>query len=137
MSKIELENMVNELYDKGTPPEVIQDLIKSSGLEEDYDVVGENVTEEQVFTKEMQEEVREIIDEFPELEKQVIIYRFGLYGNDRLSRNEIAKKLNTTLERVRNAEERAIKRFRHPKNYRRIRDYLSGNEKTYQAEKIK
>lgn len=137
MSKIELENMVNELYGKGTPPEVIQDMINQNGLEEDYDVVGEDVTEEVVFTKEMQEEVRKILDTFPELEKQVIIYRFGFYGNDRLSRNEIAKKLNTTLDKVRGAEERAMKRFKHPMNYKKIKDYIEPTEMTYKAEKTK
>lgn len=135
MSKIELENMVNELYDKGTPPEIIQDMINQNDLDTDYDVVGEDIPENIVFTKEMQEEVRKIVEELPELEKQVIIHRFGLYGNDRLSRNEIAKRLNTTLERVRNAEERAFKRFKHPANYSRIKDYIDPTEMTYKSTK--
>ena len=131
MGKIELEDMVKDLYEKETPSDVMKDILNKAGVEEGYDVIGENLVEEEVFTKEMQDIVHQIIGEFPPLERQVITYRFGLDGNDKLTRYEIAKRLDTTIDKVRGAEERAIRRFKHPKNYIRVKDYLKNNEKTY------
>ncbi len=112
MNNDELDEMVNELYD--------EDLINSL----EFDVVGDNTTENTVFANLMKEDLNEALADLPLFERQVLEYRYGLNGNDRHTRSEIVKLLNSTIDKVRNAEDRAIKKLRHPKYSSKLRPYL-------------
>ena len=137
MKNKELENMVTDLYEKDIPVEAIRDLYEKEipeGTMDDlffedeelpeYEVVGEDVTENLVFQNQLRDELNAALNDLTELERNVLIYRFGLNGNDTYTRPEIAKMLDTTIDRVRNAEDRGIRKLKHPRYTKGLREYL-------------
>jgi len=54
----------------------------------------------------------------------VIELRFGLIDDEDHTLEEVGKKLHVTRERVRQIEERAIRKLRHPTASRLLREYL-------------
>ena len=124
MKSDELERMVTDLYEKSTPPDIIKDIINNSDPNNNYDVIGENITENEVYKNEVKDIINEALNDMPEFDRQVLILRFGLNGNDRHTRPEIVKILNSTIDIVRNAEDRAVRRLKHPKYTKRLRDYI-------------
>ena len=63
------------------------------------------------------EEVHEMLKELPEREQEILKARFGLDGQEPQTLEEVGKRLNVTKERVRQLENRAIRRLAG--NYRR------------------
>ena len=64
-------------------------------------------------------------DMFNDKEKDTVRMRFGLDPyNKSHTREEIAKKYNTTKERIRQIERKALRKIRHPKNSRRLYDFI-------------
>lgn len=127
MNRDELERMVSELSDKRTPPDIIRNLVDIADEDndyKDYDVIIEDSTEDVIYQNDANKIINESLNEMPEFERRVIELRYGFNGNDRHTREDIVKELNSTIERVRNAEERAIRKLKHPKYSSRLRDYI-------------
>ena len=127
MNRDELERMVSELSDKRTPPDIIRNLIDIADEDndyKDYDVIIEDSTEDVIYQNDVNKIINEALNEMPKFDKRVIELRFGFNGNDRHTREEIVEELNSTIEKVRNAEERAIRKLRHPKYSSRLIDYI-------------
>ena len=57
-------------------------------------------------------ELLELVDSLPEMEKKVIRLRYGLDDNKPKTLLEVGNELGITRERVRQLEEKAIKRLR-------------------------
>ena len=55
---------------------------------------------------------------------QVIELRFGLIDDHDCTLEEVGRRLNVTRERVRQIEERAIRKLRHPAASRLLKEYL-------------
>ena len=72
----------------------------------------------------LREEIHKILSQLTLRERQVIELRFGLLDGNDLTLEEIGKKLNVTRERVRQIEERAIRKLRYPQSIRILRDFL-------------
>lgn len=72
----------------------------------------------------LREEVRRVLNNLTLRERQVIELRFGLVDDHDHTLEEVGKKLKVTRERVRQIEERAIRKLRHPQSSRILRDYL-------------
>jgi len=72
----------------------------------------------------LQERVRAVVDTLPPREAQVIRLRYGLDGSAPLTLEEIAHKFGLTRERIRQIENKALRRLRHPSRTRQLRDYL-------------
>ena len=82
-------------------------------------------------------EVRQLQEQYDDLEaelqslyrrrsnipRQILEMRFGLNGENQ-TLEEVGKKLKVTRERVRQIEERAIRKLRHPQASRILKDYL-------------
>ncbi len=69
-------------------------------------------------------EVRRILDSLNPREREVIELRFGLVDDHDYTLEEVGKRLKVTRERVRQIEERAIRKLRHPQMSRMLREYL-------------
>src|SRR5579875_4172585 len=78
------------------------------------------VTEHQL----LREELRKALGQLTTRERQVIELRFGLADDHDHTLEEVGKKLKVTRERVRQIEERAIRKLRHPAASRILKDYL-------------
>ena len=72
----------------------------------------------------LREEIRKVLGQLTTRERQVIELRFGLVDDHDYTLEEVGKKLRVTRERVRQIEERAIRKLRHPQASRILKDYL-------------
>jgi RNA polymerase primary sigma factor len=72
----------------------------------------------------LREEIRKVLGQLSLRERQVIELRFGLADDRDHTLEEVGRKLNVTRERVRQIEERAIRKLRHPQASRLLKDYL-------------
>ena len=72
----------------------------------------------------LREEIRKVLGQLTMRERQVIELRFGLVDDHDHTLEEVGKKLKVTRERVRQIEERAIRKLRHPAASRILKDYL-------------
>lgn len=80
--------------------------------------------EEIVINGELSRILNEILMTFPQRERDIVIMRFGLNGNDPMTLDEIGKKIGVTRERVRQIESKVIRKMQHPKNRRLLQDFL-------------
>ncbi|MGZ3599932.1 MAG: sigma-70 family RNA polymerase sigma factor, partial [Ktedonobacterales bacterium] len=71
----------------------------------------------------LREEVRRVLSNLTPRERQVIALRFGLVDDHDHTLEEVGKKLKVTRERVRQIEERAIRKLRHPQSSRVLKEY--------------
>ena len=78
------------------------------------------ITEHQM----LRDELRKALTQLTTRERQVIELRFGLADDHDHTLEEVGKKLKVTRERVRQIEERAIRKLRHPAASRILKDYL-------------
>jgi len=88
---------------------------------EDKDV--ENPSNQTQF-KMLQEEIITILKTLPVREQDVLKMRFGLDDGYSLTLEEVGLYFNVTRERIRQIEAKALRRLRHPKRSRRLKDYL-------------
>jgi RNA polymerase primary sigma factor len=68
----------------------------------------------------------DILQDLPPREVRILQLRYGLADGKTYTLEEVGKKLGVTRERVRQIEAQALKRLRHPKCSRRLRDFLPG-----------
>ncbi len=72
----------------------------------------------------LRDEVRRVLSNLTLRERQVIELRFGLKDDKDYTLEEVGRQLKVTRERVRQIEERAIRKLRHPMSSRLLKDYL-------------
>jgi RNA polymerase primary sigma factor len=72
----------------------------------------------------LREEIRKVLGQLTMRERQVIELRFGLVDDHDHTLEEVGKRLKVTRERVRQIEERAIRKLRHPQASRILKEYL-------------
>ena len=70
------------------------------------------ITENHILNIIEKEKLKKIIDMLPEIQKQVIVYRFGLFENDTLTLEELANKLNRSKGGIDQIEELAKKNIK-------------------------
>ena len=83
----------------------------------------ENPAHQTAFTL-LQEQLRSVLDTLPPREQEVLKMRFGLEDGYSLTLEEVGLYFNVTRERIRQIEAKALRRLRHPKRSRRLKDYL-------------
>ena len=94
-----------------------------SGILED--LVADSSTQapsEQIAKKILYDKLYEMLRTLPEREQQIIILRFGLFGQPSLPLIEISKRFNLTRERVRQLEVKILSNLRSPDKLK----YLDG-----------
>ena len=80
---------------------------------------------EVVLKDDLNNQIDEVLDQLNEREKAVIRMRFGLLEDESdRTLEEIGKALNVTRERVRQIESSAIKKLKHPKVGRKLKNYI-------------
>ncbi len=78
-----------------------------------------------VMNDDLNRQIDEVLEQLNEREQAVVRMRFGLL-HDKSDRTleEIGKELNVTRERVRQIESSAIKKLKHPKVGRKLKNYI-------------
>jgi RNA polymerase primary sigma factor len=80
-----------------------------------------------VLKDDLNNQIDEVLDQLNEREKAVIRMRFGLLEDESdRTLEEIGKELNVTRERVRQIESSAIKKLKHPRVGRKLKNYIEG-----------
>lgn len=80
-----------------------------------------------ILKNDLKIQIDKVLDQLNEREKAVIRMRFGLLDDESdRTLEEIGKELNVTRERVRQIESSAIKKLKHPKVGRSLKNYMEG-----------
>lgn len=80
---------------------------------------------EHILREDLKDQISEVLDQLNEREKKVIEMRFGLMPDESdRTLEEIGQELNVTRERVRQIESSAIKKLKHPKVGRKLKNYI-------------
>ena len=80
--------------------------------------------EEIAINKALQREVRKALATLPKRESEIIRYRFGIDGEIPLTLEEIGKRFNLSKERIRQIENRTLKKLRHCSQIRNLKKLI-------------
>ncbi|MBA7714776.1 RNA polymerase sigma factor RpoD [subsurface metagenome] len=72
----------------------------------------------------LKENVAKVLDYLTPREQRVIKLRFGLEDEIPRTLEEVGKEFNLTRDRIRQIEGKALRKLRHPRLSRRLKDYL-------------
>ena len=72
----------------------------------------------------LKEQLDEVLDTLTEREQKVLRLRFGMDDGRARTLEEVGKEFDVTRERIRQIEEKALRKLRHPSRSRKLRDYL-------------
>lgn len=72
----------------------------------------------------LREKIREVLGALPSREAHVLRLRFGLEDGNIYTLEEVGQKFGLTRERIRQIEGKALRRLRHPRQARQLKDYL-------------
>ncbi len=115
-----VKNVAREPISLETPIGEEEDSLLSDFIE-DKDV--ENPANQTAFTL-LQEQLSGVLSTLPAREQEVLEMRFGLNDGYSLTLEEVGLYFNVTRERIRQIEAKALRRLRHPKRSRKLKDYL-------------
>ncbi len=92
------------------------DLVSKSGTED---------VEKEVVEEALHKEIEKLLNVLDKRERTIIEERFGLNGKEPKTLNEVGEKLGISRERVRQLEQRALKKLRTLAIKRHLKDFLT------------
>ncbi|MEA3345758.1 MAG: sigma-70 family RNA polymerase sigma factor [Chloroflexota bacterium] len=122
-------------------PEKVRLMIKASyhplslekpvGEEEEDSELGDFIEDEfidspadRIGQELLAERLEQVLDTLTPREARILRLRFGLQGGHSYTLKEVGQKFNLTRERIRQIQNKALRRLRHPRRARLLRDYL-------------
>jgi RNA polymerase primary sigma factor len=115
-----VKNVAREPISLETPIGEEEDSLLGDFIE-DKDI--ENPASQTAF-RILQQQLHSVLTSLPPREQEVLKMRFGLVDGYSLTLEEVGLHFNVTRERIRQIEAKALRRLRHPKKSRRLKDYL-------------
>jgi len=131
------EEMATEMQ---TSPRKIGEIIKANQQafsldapigEEGHSYLGDFVEDkslpqpaEVATDRALEEELQDLLASLPEKERRVIELRFGLGDGRSRTLEEVGQEFGLTRERIRQIEAKALRKLRHRKYSRKLREYL-------------
>jgi RNA polymerase primary sigma factor len=73
----------------------------------------------------LQEKLEDVLSTLTPREARILRLRFGLQNGRSYTLEEVGKKFGLTRERIRQIEGQALRKLRHPRRSRQLRDYLA------------
>lgn len=93
-------------------------------LEEMIPEEGVMSVEDIVADRELKRDLESVINTLTQKEQSVLRLRFGLKDGRARTLEEIGREFSVTRERIRQIEEKALRKLRHPSRSKKIKDYL-------------
>lgn len=76
------------------------------------------------YSKMLREKIEAVLETLPPREARILRLRFGLENGHTYTLEEVGQKFGLTRERIRQIESKALRRLRHPRRSRQLREYL-------------
>jgi len=76
------------------------------------------------YSKMLTEKISDVLETLPPREARIVRLRFGLENGRNYTLEEVGQKFGLTRERIRQIESKALRRLRHPRRARQLREYL-------------
>jgi RNA polymerase primary sigma factor len=108
---LSLESPINDDEDDSELGQFVEDQISPTPIQSAY-------------TKLLREKIEEVLDTLPSREARILRLRFGLENGHNYTLEEVGEKFGLTRERIRQIESKALRRLRHPRRSRQLREYL-------------
>ena len=115
-----VKNVAREPISLETPVGEEEDSLLSDFIE---DKEVENPETQTSFAL-LQEQLQEVLSTLPPREQEVLKMRFGLEDGYSLTLEEVGLYFEVTRERIRQIEAKALRRLRHPKRAKKLKDYV-------------
>jgi RNA polymerase primary sigma factor len=77
------------------------------------------------YDKMLREKIEALLDTLTPREARILRLRFGLHNGHSYTLEEVGQKFGLTRERIRQIEGKALRRLRHPRRSRQLRDYAN------------
>ncbi len=101
------------------------------GPERDGELLGNLVEDEtmphpsEVATNQLlKEQLEAVLESLSAKERRVIELRFGFSDGHSRTLDQVGREFGVTRERIRQIENKALRKLRHPKRSRKLREYL-------------
>ena len=114
-----VKSVAREPISLETPVGEEEDSVLSDFIE---DKDAENPANQTAFSL-LQDKIRELLSTLPQREQEVLRMRFGLDDGYALTLEEVGLYFDVTRERIRQIEAKALRRLRHPKRSRQLKDW--------------
>jgi len=108
---LSLESPINEDEEDSELGQFVEDQLTPTPIESTY-------------SKLLREKIEEVLDTLPPREARILKLRFGLENGHNYTLEEVGEKFGLTRERIRQIESKALRRLRHPRRSRQLREYL-------------
>ncbi len=138
-SKYECNNLINTIKDKKQystdkielylkilqPNNSVEELIlvEHNNLLSDHNNFIEKIDDD-LCLDDLDKYIKYLINDFNDREKQIIKMRFGLFGEDLLTLEEVGAIFNVTRERIRQIESKILKKMKITKKKKILEDFL-------------
>ncbi len=114
-----VKSVAREPISLETPVGEEEDSVLSDFIE---DKDAENPANQTAFVL-LQDKIRDLLSTLPQREQEVLRMRFGLDDGYALTLEEVGLYFDVTRERIRQIEAKALRRLRHPKRSRQLKDW--------------
>jgi RNA polymerase primary sigma factor len=115
-----VKNVAREPISLETPVGEEEDSLLSDFIE---DKEVENPATQTAYSL-LQEQLKDVLATLPAREQEVLKMRFGLDDGYSLTLEEVGLYFEVTRERIRQIEAKALRRLRHPKRSRKLKDFI-------------
>lgn len=127
--EMEMENEeVESLIINYSPPSSLSMIISEDGNYELGDIFEQEMNEpvdEKIIRESLNEQVHNIIKELNENEREILIMRFGLNGEEPKTLKEVGERIGLSRERVRQIENQAKLKLRKSTKCRQLLSYIN------------
>jgi RNA polymerase primary sigma factor len=108
---LSLESPINEDEEDSELGQFVEDQVTPTPIQSTY-------------TNLLREKIQSVMDSLPPREARILRLRFGLENGRAYTLEEVGQKFGLTRERIRQIESKALRRLRHPRRARQLKDYL-------------
>lgn len=84
--------------------------------------------QDKITTRMLSQELKNILSTLTEREEEILLLRFGFADGSTKTLEEIGKRFGLSGDRIRQIENKAIRKLRHPSREKHIKDYYEGFE---------